>query len=49
MTNSTSKSTNLNVQFYANKTYDNICNTILYYNKILIKNYRNLFNKIPDN
>ena len=29
------------IQFYDNEKYDNICNTILYYNKILIQNYQN--------
>ena len=48
MSNSSSASTNLNVQFYDNEKYDNICDTILYYNKILIQNYQNKLNKIPD-
>ena len=33
-----------NVQFYEN---ENICETILYYNKIYIQNYQNELNKIP--
>ena len=36
MSNSSSVSIDLNVQFYDNEKYDNICDKILYYNKILI-------------
>ena len=49
MSNSTSTSTNLNVQFYDDEKYDNICDTILYYNKIYIQNYQNELNMIPNN
>ena len=48
MSNSTSTSTNYNIQFYDNEQYDFICDKILYYNKILIQNYQNKLNKIPD-
>ena len=36
------------IQFYDNEKYDNICDTILYYSKILIQNYQNELNMIPN-
>ena len=47
MTNQNSTVDNIeNIQFYDNEKYDSICNTILYYNKILIQNYQNELNMI---
>ena len=39
MKNSFSASINLNIQFKYKEKYDNICDSILYYNKILIQDY----------
>ena len=44
MSNSSSALTDLNAQFYDNEKYDNICDTILYYNKIIIQHYQNELN-----
>ena len=48
MSNLISRSTNCNMQFYDSDKYDNICDTILYYNKLLIQNYQNELNEILD-
>ena len=37
-----------NIQFYDKEKYESICDTILYYNKILIQNYQNELNMIPN-
>ena len=36
------------IQFNDNEKFDSICNTILYYNKILIQNDQNELNLIPN-
>ena len=47
MSNSTSASTNLNVQFYDNENYHDICENILNINKNLIHDYLKELNEIP--
>ena len=49
MTNQRNTGDNIeDIQFYDNEKYDNICDTIIYYYKILIQNYQNKLNMIPN-
>ena len=49
MTNQRNTGDNIeDIQFQDNEKYDNICDTILYYSKILIQNYQNELNMIPN-